>query len=117
MTGVKGNASVYQVNPVSRITGEGRAEFSRTWGSDFDQKRGGRGGAGSLRRCNSSQARRNSHSSQPGRPAANAVEHAAAATATQSALAINMRFGEVNPDFFWFKFYLDIGFVFWVACG
>ena len=38
MTAVEGNASVYyQVNPVSRITGEGRAEFLRTWGPDFDQ--------------------------------------------------------------------------------
>ena len=42
---MEGNASVYQVNPV-RITGEGRAEFLRTWGSDFDQKGGGRGGGG-----------------------------------------------------------------------
>ena len=39
-----GNASVYRVNPVSRISGEGRAEFLRTWGPDFDQKGGGRGG-------------------------------------------------------------------------
>ena len=29
MTAVEGNASVYQVYPVSRITGEGRAEFLR----------------------------------------------------------------------------------------
>ena len=41
-----GNASFYQVNTVSRITGEGRAEFLRTWGPDFDQKGGGRGGGG-----------------------------------------------------------------------
>ena len=42
---MEGNASVYQVNTaVSRITGEGRAEFLRTWGPDFDQKGGGRGG-------------------------------------------------------------------------
>ena len=27
MTAVEGNASVYHVNPVSRITGEGNAEF------------------------------------------------------------------------------------------
>ena len=27
LTAVEGNASVYQVYPVSRITGEGRAEF------------------------------------------------------------------------------------------
>ena len=43
---MEGNGSVYQVNPVSRISGEGRAEFSRTWGTDFDQKGGGRGGGG-----------------------------------------------------------------------
>ena len=30
MTAVERNASVYQVNPVSRISGEGRAEFWRT---------------------------------------------------------------------------------------
>ena len=34
---MEGNASVYQVNPVvSRITGEGRAEFLRAWGPRFD---------------------------------------------------------------------------------
>ena len=43
---MEGNASVYQVNPVSRITGEGRAELLRTWGPGFDQKGGGRGGGG-----------------------------------------------------------------------
>ena len=43
---MEGNASVYQVNPVSRVAGEGRAEFLRTWGSDFDQKGGGREGGG-----------------------------------------------------------------------
>ena len=45
---MEGNASVYQVNPVSRITGEGRAEFLRTWGPGFNQEgvRGGGGGAG-----------------------------------------------------------------------
>ena len=37
---------MYQVNPVSRITGEGRAEIFRTWGPDFDQKGGGGGGGG-----------------------------------------------------------------------
>ena len=36
LTGVEGNASVYRVNPISRISGEGRAEFLRTWGPDFD---------------------------------------------------------------------------------
>ena len=35
---VEGNESVYQVNPARRISGEGRAEFLRTWGPDFDQK-------------------------------------------------------------------------------
>ena len=28
---MEGNASVYQVTPVSRIAGEGRAEVLRTW--------------------------------------------------------------------------------------
>ena len=43
-TAVKGNSSVYQkksiheVNPVSRITGNGRAEFSRTCGPGSDQE-------------------------------------------------------------------------------
>ena len=46
MTAVEGNASVYQVNPVSRITGEGSAECLRTWGPDFYQKGGGREGGG-----------------------------------------------------------------------
>ena len=39
LTAVEGNISVYQVNPVSRITGEMRAEFWRTWGRGFDKKR------------------------------------------------------------------------------
>ena len=43
---MEGNASVYQVNPESRISYEGRAELLRTWGADFDQKGGGRGGEG-----------------------------------------------------------------------
>ena len=54
LTAVEGNASVYQVNTavVSRITGEGRAEFLRTWEPGFDQEgagagRGGGGGRGS----------------------------------------------------------------------
>ena len=36
------------MTPVSRITGEGRAEFFRTWGPNFDQKGagGGEGGRG-----------------------------------------------------------------------
>ena len=43
------NASVYHVNPVSRISGGGRAEFLRTLGPDFNQKGGGRGeGAGNV---------------------------------------------------------------------
>ena len=43
---MEGNASVYQVNPVGRVSGEGRAEVFGTWGPDFDQKGGGRGGEG-----------------------------------------------------------------------
>ena len=37
LTAVEGNASVYQVNPVGRITGEGGAECLRTWAPRFDQ--------------------------------------------------------------------------------
>ena len=48
LTAVEGNASVYQMNPVSQITGEGRAEFVSTWGPDFDQKGGARGGEGGI---------------------------------------------------------------------
>ena len=36
-TAVEGNASVYQVYPGSRITGEGRAEFLRAWGAGFEK--------------------------------------------------------------------------------
>ena len=43
---MEGNAFVYQVYPVSRITGEGRAEFSRAWGPGFEQEGAGRGGGG-----------------------------------------------------------------------
>ena len=43
LTAVEGNASVYQVNLVSRKTGEGRAEFLRTWGPGFDQEGAGGG--------------------------------------------------------------------------
>ena len=44
MTAVKGNASVYfQVNAVSRITGAGRAKFSRTGGLILIKKGGGGG--------------------------------------------------------------------------
>ena len=46
---MEGNASDYQVNTVSRITGEGREEFSKTWGPGFDQRGAGR--AGQLNRC------------------------------------------------------------------
>ena len=35
MTAVEGNASVYQVNPVSRISGEARAEFFMDVGAWF----------------------------------------------------------------------------------
>ena len=37
---------IYQVYPVSRITGEGRAEFLRAWGPGFEQEgaAGERGG-------------------------------------------------------------------------
>ena len=38
---MEGNASVYQVYPVSRITGEGRA-----WGAGFEQERACWGGGG-----------------------------------------------------------------------
>ena len=43
---VEGNASVYEVTPESRITGEGRAEVFMTWETRFDQERG-EGGRGS----------------------------------------------------------------------
>ena len=42
---MEGNASVCQVYPVSRITGEVRAEFSRGWGHGFEQEGAGGGGA------------------------------------------------------------------------
>ena len=51
---MEGNVSVYQVNPVGRITGEGRAEFLRTWEPGFDQKGAGggrRGRGGQLNLC------------------------------------------------------------------
>ena len=47
---MEGNASIYKVNPVSRMTGEGRAEFLRTWGPGFDQKGAG-GGKGGISNC------------------------------------------------------------------
>ena len=47
---MEGNASVYRVNPVSRIiTGDGRAEFSRAWGPGFEQEGAGAGGGGNGR--------------------------------------------------------------------
>ena len=33
---------LFQVNPVSRITGEGRVELLRTWGPGFEQEGAGR---------------------------------------------------------------------------
>ena len=52
MTAVERNASIYQVYPVSRITGEEKAEFLRAWGPGFEQE-----GAGD-RRGNSVRARK-----------------------------------------------------------
>ena len=43
---MEGNASVYLVNPVSRITGEGRAELIRMWVAGFDREGAGGGGGG-----------------------------------------------------------------------
>ena len=43
---MEGNVFFYQVNLVSRITGEGGAEFWRTWGPGFDKKRAGLEGGG-----------------------------------------------------------------------
>ena len=45
---MEGNASVYQVYRVSRITGEGRVEFLRAWGHVALNKRewGAGGGNG-----------------------------------------------------------------------
>ena len=41
---MEGNASVYRVlYPVSRITGEGRAELLRAWGPGFEQEGAGGG--------------------------------------------------------------------------
>ena len=42
---MEGNAPVYQVYPVSRINGEGRAEVLRSWEPGFDQE-GAWGGLG-----------------------------------------------------------------------
>ena len=38
VTAVQRKASVYQVNPVSRITGERRVEVSRSWGPGFEEE-------------------------------------------------------------------------------
>ena len=47
LTAVERNSSVYQVYPVSRITGEGGAEVLRAWGPGSAQEwSGGRGRAG-----------------------------------------------------------------------
>ena len=35
---MEGNASVHQVYPVSRITGEGRADLLRAWGSALNKR-------------------------------------------------------------------------------
>ena len=54
LTAVEGNASVYEVYPVSRITGEERAEFLRALGHGFEQegeREGGGGWAGQLKTC------------------------------------------------------------------
>ena len=42
MTAVERKASLYQVNPVSRLT----AEFIRPWGPGFDEEGAGKGGGG-----------------------------------------------------------------------
>ena len=53
---MEGNAPVHdEVNPVRRITGEGRVEFVRTWEPDFDKNTGrgrGTGGAAQSMRGN-----------------------------------------------------------------
>ena len=46
MTAVEGNSSVYQRNPVSRISGEGRAEILWAWGLGFEQEGAGVGKTG-----------------------------------------------------------------------
>ena len=45
-------ASVYQVYPVSRKTGEGRAECLGAWGAGFGQEGAGGGGGGGCGRGN-----------------------------------------------------------------
>ena len=55
MIAVKKNSSVYQVNPSSQMTGEGKTEFSRVWGPGVitkgEQRRGG-GGVNPIRARN-----------------------------------------------------------------
>ena len=46
LTALEGNASVSQVNALSRLSGEGMAAFSRRWGHGFDQMKGRRGREG-----------------------------------------------------------------------
>ena len=36
LAAVEGNASIHQVYPLSRITGEARAEFLRAWEPGFE---------------------------------------------------------------------------------
>ena len=50
---MEGNASDNQVYPVSRITGEGRAEKLMAWGPGFEQEGAGDGGrAGTIKGTN-----------------------------------------------------------------
>ena len=46
----EGNSSVHQVYPVSRMAGDGRAEFSRAWGSGSEQEGAGGGARGSIKK-------------------------------------------------------------------
>ena len=51
---MEGNASVYHVYPVNRVTGEGRAEILSAWGAGFEQEGAGDGGGdgrGQLNMC------------------------------------------------------------------
>ena len=43
---MEGNASVYQVYPVSRVAGEGKVEVLRAWGNGSEQEGAGGGGKG-----------------------------------------------------------------------
>ena len=44
MTAVEGNASVYQVLYMGRITGEERTDFVRAWGLSLNKRERGGGG-------------------------------------------------------------------------